>query len=89
MESEEGNCKVLFKLCFREGEQEAVLAATGHRKSATGNWKYSSEGLFVHATGQPWEGMPLKEFKNATARAGIEYSQFVLFLQFVSLCYVR
>lgn len=72
MSTEEGNCKVIFKLCYREREQEAVAAASGVRKHATGRWRYKSEESFVLATGQPWSNIPLKEFHSATARAGLE-----------------
>lgn len=71
MEKLEGNLEVCFKLCFREGGQEAVVAASGQRKTATGRWKYRSEESFVKASDKPWGGMPLKEFQNATTRAGI------------------
>ena len=85
MEIEEGSCRVVFKLQFREGEQAAVVAACGTRKHANGHWKYNSEQAFVHATGQPWASMPLKEFQNAKARAGVDqcptarYYQIALF----------
>ena len=70
LEVTDGNCTALFKMHFKDSNREAVVAARGERKHEKGRWKYQSEASFVDAKDEAWQGMPLKGFQNAKARAG-------------------
>jgi hypothetical protein len=65
---------VTFHLVKRhcEGDSEPnILAATGVRPHAKGNWKYCSCNAFISSKDQPWSDLGLKPFK-ATSRNGVQ-----------------